>query len=133
MIDVEADVFDRVARAILEEFPDAYVSSQHVSAPPQFPAASLIETGNVEHQQCSDTYGEAASALTYTLNVYSNSQANAKAECRRIAQIASEQMSAMNMTRLMCMPIDNAADPSIYRMTARFTGLVDRKHVMYRR
>lgn len=134
MIDVEIDVFDRVARAILKECPGAYVSSMHVTAPPQFPAVSLIETSNIEQASMADSSdGENASAVAYTMNVYSNSATSAKEECRRIAAIASAEMRAMNMTRLMCEPIDNAADPSIYRIVARYAGLVDKNHVMYRR
>ena len=134
MIDVEIDVFDRVARAILKECPGAYVSSMHVTAPPQFPAVSLIETSNIEQASMADSSdGENASAVVYTMNVYSNSATSAKEECRRIAAIASAEMRAMNMTRLMCEPIDNAADPSIYRIVVRYAGLVDKNHVMYRR
>lgn len=134
MIDVEVDVFDRVARAILKEYPNAYVSSVHVTMPPQFPAVSLVETSNVEQASMADSSGsENASAVVYTMNAYSNSAKTAREECRRIAAIASAEMRAMNMARLMCEPIDNAADPSIYRIVARYAGLVDKNHVMYRR
>lgn len=134
MIDVEADVFDRVAEAILAEFPGASVDSRNVSAPASFPAVSLVETGNVPLLSREDSSGEEnAVALTYTLNVFSNSLTDSKGECRRIVAIASDEMRAMNMTRTMCEPIDNVVDPTIYRIVARFTGLADKNNVMYRR
>lgn len=134
MIDVEVDLFDELARAILEEYPDAFVSSEYVEAPPQFPAISIIETNNVTNENTEDSSGEEVmSALTYTVNVYSNSQSNAKQECKAISKVIDTRMRQCNMTRIMSSVVDNVRDPSVYRMIARYTGLVDRNLVMYRR
>ena len=134
MIDVEVDLFDEIARAILAEHPEAYVSSEHVEAPPQFPAVSIIETTNVANEEAEDSSGEEVmAALTYTANVYSNSQSSAKQECKAILNVIDRRMRLCNMTRVMSSAVDNARDPTVYRMIARYTGLVDRNLVMYRR
>lgn len=134
MIDVEVDLFDELARAILEEHPSAYVSSEYVEAPPQFPTISIIETNNVTNENTEDSSGEEVmAALTYTVDVYSNSQSNAKQECKAILNVIDKRMRKCNMTRIMSSVVDNARDPTVYRMIARYTGLVDRNLVMYRR
>lgn len=133
-MDVETELFDDVAKAVLAEYPKAFVSSEHVEAPPQFPALSVVESDNVEDRAGVDSSGdEVRAALTYTVNVYSNSQAQAKGECKGILAIVSGVMRRSNMARTMASVVDNARDPTIYRMTARYTGLVGRDGVMYRR
>lgn len=134
MIDVEVDIFDQVANAVCDRFPDAYVSSRHVAAPPQFPAVSVVEKDNLPVASAMDSSGrEKASSLTYVVNVYSNSEANAKEECKQIVDIVNDTMTRLNMSRTMCSVVDNVSDPTIYRMLARFAGVVGEDHVMYRR
>ena len=134
MIDVEIDVFNEVAEAILAEYPDAYVCGEYVVSPPQFPAVSVIQTLSVEDKSRVDSSGEEnANALTYDVNVYSNSESDSKKECKSILQVADKALRARNFRRTTAMPIDNAQDPSIYRMTARYVGLVDKHLVHYER
>ncbi|MEF2593719.1 MAG: hypothetical protein U0M51_04160 [Eggerthellaceae bacterium] len=125
MIDYEIDLFDEVMRAVLEVAPGAYVSSQHVAVPPQFPAVSVVETSNLEDAATRDSSGEEKySSLVCTVNVYSASRDDPKAECKGIAQAIDGRMRARNFIRSYYGPVDNAADPSIYRIVARYTGEV---------
>lgn len=134
MIEIEVDFFDEIARAIYETFPEAYVVAEYVNAPPQFPAVSIIQTANVEDMSRIDSSGkEIANALTYDVNVYSNSERNRKNEAKGLMQIVDEVMRKNNYRRTTLMPLDNAADPSIYRITARYIGLIDNDLVQYRR
>lgn len=134
MVDVEADVVDRVTRAVHEAYPEAYVSSRHVVAPPRFPAVLVVESSNLPLAKARDSSGrERASSLVYTVSAYSNSEASAKRECRDIMGLVSGAMRAMNMERTLCGPVDNAADPTIYRMVARFAAVADERGVMYHR
>lgn len=134
MIDIEVEVFDKVANAILAEYPDAYITSENVAMPSKFPAVTVIETTNTPAKSRFDSSGrEKAATLTYTVNVYSNSESNKKGECKRITAIVSEVMNSLNMVRTTCSPIDNLADPSIYRMAARYTCMVDENNIIYRR
>lgn len=134
MIDHEVAVFDEMAREALAVAPGAYVSSQHVSAPPQFPAVSIVETSNVEAEGTRDSSdSERYCAVTYEVNVYSASRDDPKEECRRIIGAIDGRMRFRNMTRTYCGPVDNAADPSIYRMVARYTGVMDISGTFYER
>ena len=134
MIDIEIDLFDEIARAIYAEYPKAYVSDEYVVAPPMFPAVFIEQTNSVEDMGRVDSSGEEnANALTYTVNVHSNSESDSKKECKALLQIVDRVMRDNNFTRIMLIVVDNAADPSIYRMTSRYTGLVDKNLVQYRR
>lgn len=132
MIDIETDLYDELARLVLAEAPDAYVSSEHVISPPKFPAVFIEQGFSSEVDATKDSSGEEnANAIIWTVNVYSNSQTNAKQECKRILQVIDRHMRFRNFKRLTARPIDNAADPSIYRYVGRFTGLVDKNNNMY--
>ena len=134
MIDVEEDVFDEMARLVLAEYPQAYVSGENVEVPASFPAVSIVETVNSAVAAREDSSGEEnAAALTYTVNVFSNSASAAKRECKAILGIIDGRMRLRNMARSFARRIDNAADPSIHRMTARYTGAVGKNEVHYRR
>lgn len=134
MIDHEVDIFDAAARAVLAVSPDAYVSSQHVSVPPQFPAVSLVETSNVELSGTEDSSGEERyAAVTYEMNVYSASRDDPKSECRAILGAADRALRSRNLSRTFMGPVDNAADPSIYRIVARWTGVIGSDGLTYGR
>lgn len=132
MIDIETGLFDELARLVLAEVPEAYVSSEHVISPPRFPAVFIEQTFSSELDVAKDSSQEEnANAIIWTVNVYSNSQTSAKQVCRRILEIIDQRLRRYNMKRLTARPIDNAADPSIYRYVGRYTGLVDKNGNMY--
>lgn len=134
MIDVEADLYDEIAKLVLESYPNAYVTGENVEIPASFPAVSIIEAVNQTEESREDTSdSENAAILSYSVNVYSNSASEAKQECRAIMKLIDERMRLLNMRRSFSRPVNNAADPSIYRLVARFTGMVDRNDVFYRR
>lgn len=132
MIDIETELYDELARLVLAEFPDAFVSSEHIVSPPAFPAVFIEQTFSSELDAAKDSSGgENANAIIWTVNVYSNSQSSAKQECRAILQAIDQRMRHYNFKRLTARPIDNAADPSIYRYVGRYTGIVGSNGNMY--
>lgn len=132
MIDIETGLYDELAGLVEAEFPNAYISGEHVITPPKFPAVFIEQTFSSELDATKDSSQEEnADAIIWTVNVYSNSQTNAKQECRRILEIIDQRLRRYNMKRLTARPIDNAADPSIYRYVGRYTGLVDKDGNMY--
>ncbi|MBP3884068.1 MAG: hypothetical protein J6D54_03905 [Olsenella sp.] len=134
MIDIEIDFFDELARLVLAEYPEAYVSNEYERVPSQFPAVFILESNNTEERSTVSTFeGEEAVALTYEVQVAHPSAKRGKAVCKEIVRIVSDRMRERNMSRTMCMPVDNAEDPSVFRMIARYTGIVDRFGTHFRR
>lgn len=132
MIDIEAGLYDELARLVLARWPDAFVAGEHVLVPPTFPAVYIEQGFSSELDSARDSSGEEnANAVIWTVNVYSNSETDAKRQCREILEVIDERMRVYNFKRLVARPIDNSADPSIYRYVGRWTGLVDKNGLMY--
>lgn len=132
MIDIEVSLFNELAELIYEEFPNAYIASEHILTPPMFPAVFIEQTFSSEVDSRRDSsMEENANAIIWTINVYSNSQSHGKEECKAILGIIDGRLRMYNMKRLTARPIDNAADPSIFRYVGRYTGLVDKDGTMY--
>lgn len=134
MIDYEVDIFDELARLVLAEYPEAFVSNEYVRVPSQFPAVFILEASNVEERSMVSSHeGEEGAALTYEVQVAHPSRDGGKATCKSIVGILADRMRMRNFARTMCMPVDNSEDPTVYRMVARFTGVIDRFGTHYRR
>lgn len=133
-IDVEPGLFDEVARAVLSEFPDAFVASETVIAPPRFPTLSFVEDISASDPARIDSSEvEKGASLTYTAQAFSDSEGSAKVECKRILAIVGDVMRRKNFLRTMCGPVQNAPEPTIYRMVARYVGAADENGDFYRR
>lgn len=134
MIDFEIDIFDEMARKVYEEYPDAYVSGENVERPASFPCVTIIETVNQTDTRSFDSSGDENSAiLSYTVNVYSNSVTDAKQQCRAIMSLLDDAFRFRNFTRTFTRPVNNAADPTVYRLVSRFIGVIGKDGTHYRR
>lgn len=133
MRDFEAVLYDELARMVYALFPSAYVTNDdRVIHPSSFPAVSIVETGSAEVDYMRDSSGdENAVSHAFTVNVYSNSQENGRAECREIMSAIDDAMRKRNFRRTMSRPLDNAADPSIYRFVSRYSGITDKNGLTY--
>lgn len=131
---VDADIFDDLARRILDKYPNAYVANEAVINPPAFPAVFIEEVTDItDTERLDSSQIEKESIVTYSVDVTHPSEQNGKSTCDEIVSIVSKRMNEFNMTRIMCSKIQNFADPSIYRKTARFIGEISNTGVCYRR
>jgi hypothetical protein len=134
MIDIENIVFDNVARALRLEFPDVYMVNAYISSPEQFPCVFLEEKNNSAYALTEDSASsENHAEVMYEATVFSNKAVGNKRECRKIAESLDAIMQGMGFRRSMFNPVPNLADPSIYRIVARYTAVVSAKHEIYRR
>ena len=134
MIDFEVEIFDELARLVLAQYPDAYVSSEYAPVPGAFPAVFILESSNVENvSTISSADTEQYADVTYTVQVAHPTKQQGKRVVKALMSDIDNRMRLCNLGRTMCMPVDNADDPSIYRMIARFTGVVKVNGMTYRR
>ena len=134
MIDIENDIFNTVAAVVRGRFPDSYMVGEYVKTPPNFPCISLVEMDNQSYQRTEDS-GSAENhvSVMYEANIYSNKTMGKKAECKEIAALIDEQMLALGFARTMLQPIPNGDDATIYRMVGRYSAVVSKNKVIYRR
>jgi hypothetical protein len=134
MIDIENEVFNSVATELRIKYPDIYVVGEYVRTPPRFPCVSLVEMDNQSYQRTEDSgSSENHVSVMYEVNVYSNKTVGKKAECKAIAALIDERMLALGFARTMLQPIPNLDDATIYRMVGRYSAIISKDKLLFRR
>lgn len=134
MIDCEAQIFSGVATSLRSEHEGIYVAGAAISVPKSFPAVTLVEDDNSTYTQTLDSGGEKHATVLYTANVYSNKTPGGKSECKSIMATIDSEMSKLGFYRVGCAPMEAPnADPSIYRMVARYRATISNNEIIYRR
>ena len=134
MIDIENEVFDRVAKRVREQFPNIFMVGEYVKSPSSFPAASLMEMDNSIRTSTVDSgSNEKHVDVMYEANVYSNKTTGKKSECKAIMALIDEEMTAMGFVRSTLTPVPNEYDSTIYRMVGRYRAAVSTDHKIFRR
>lgn len=134
MIDIENAIFDTIATVVRIEYPDIYMVGEYVKTPPKFPCVSIVEMDNQSYQQTEDSWStENHVSVMYEVNIYSNKTVGKKAECKAIAALIDERMLALGFARTMLQPIPNLDDATIYRMVGRYSAVISKNKVIYRR
>ena len=134
MIDVENEIYDRVADKFREAFNGIGIAGEYVQSPSQFPFVSIVEADNTPLQRTKTTdCGENHATLMYEINVYSNKAKGKKAECKAIVAVVDSEMMTMGFTRMMLNPIQNMNDATVYRILGRYRAVVSKTNVIYRR
>ena len=131
MIDAEAAIFDRVAQAYDAAYPNGSRYSEATESPPQFPCMTLVEIDNATYDRTLDPR-EHNATITYEVNVYSNRMSGSKQECKAIMQLVDGEMQDLGFVRLFCNQTKNG-DTRIYRMTARYRGVISEEYRIYKK
>lgn len=141
MIDIESQVFRAVLFAVTPALTEMgvqnvqnHVANEYVKGPAFFPHVSVVETNNVSDTDTqTSSCGENFAAVTYEVNVYSNKQIGRKRECKSLMAIIDEVMLDHGFTRVSLENVPNLLDATVYRMVGRYTALVSRDEILYRR
>lgn len=126
MVDIESQVFTKIATALRTEFSDIFVTGEYMNAPAKFPFVSIVEADNyLDSRYLDGRETEHYARLMYEVNVYSNREGTKKSECRKILNFIDQMMYGMNFTRISMNPVPNMEDAKIYRLNARYEGVSD--------
>lgn len=131
MIDIENLVFGNVATALRSAFSGVFVSGAYVAAPKTFPAVTLVEVDNSVYAKSQDSSAaENHATVVYEVNAYSDVAATKKAQCKAMMAVIDSQMRSMGFSRIGSGPADMPnADTNVYRMVARYRGVVSAKTI----
>ena len=134
MINVESEIFNIIAKAVRNAYPEAYVVGEYVKSPSEFPCISIVEIDNTAYDK-TQTSGslENHADVTYEVNIYSNKTSGKKSECKAVASLIDNEFATLGFSRTMLQPIPNIDDATIYRMLGRYRGVVSKDNVIYRR
>ncbi len=121
MIDVEDKVFDTIYKAVIAEYPGAYIASEYVRQPEKFPHISVIEQYNATHVPAASLSNiDNAADLMYEVNIYTNIEPGKKQQAKQIMAIINEQFSIMGFIRQSPNIVPNLNDSTIYRINIRY-------------
>lgn len=121
MNDIENELYTIIAKALRAAYSGIFVTGTYTPAPPKFPcvffeqidsSTSMMDGGN----------RELLTAVTFQADVFSNKAKN-KSECKAIISTIDGLMVSYGFRRSFLNTIPNE-DPTIYRMTARYTAAV---------
>lgn len=127
MIDIENYVFNNISKELRNKFQNIFVKSEYVKNVSEFPCVFINEKTNAVLQETSDEIIENHVNLMYQVDIFSNLTSGKKAECKRILKIVDDEMVKMGFVRILCEPIENLEDATIYRITARYSAIVGRE------
>ena len=134
MINVENEIFNRVANAVRAVYPSVFISGEYIRTPSKFPFVSLIEMSNTAYDKTQSSGDlENHASLMYEVNVYSNKTSGKKSECKDIAALIDNELATLGFSRTMLQPIPNMDDATIYRITGRYTAVISKDKKLYRR
>ena len=134
MIDIENEVFTRIATRLRNEFNPISVYGEYVKSPASFPAVCIEEKANSVYQRTQDSANVENHALVmYEVNVYSNKKTGKKSQCKEIFKIIDNEFQKLGFTRTLKESIPNLENATIYRMIGRYTAVVSADERIYRR
>jgi hypothetical protein len=122
MIDKETEVFNTVASRLRTKFKGIYVvGTELITAPPRFPAVSIVQTNNSVRNEYS-TFDSLENVVKedYKAEVYSNLEKGKEAQAKEISMEISDIMHSLGYERTFCEPIANV-DATLARRVSRFS------------
>ena len=117
-------MFSPIATVLRNTYDGIAVTSEYTDTPAKFPAVTIIETSNIVLRRMSTTKIENASTILFEVNVFSNKVAGAKLQALDIMETVDAEFEKLGFVRTMMSPTPNLADATIYRITARYEGVV---------
>lgn len=125
MIDRENEIFSGIASTLRDNYSGITVVGEYIAEPAKFPHASIVEMDNYTPMQyVSTAEDETHAVVTYEINVYSNKANGKKAQAKAITKDIDDYFVGMGFRRISLTPVPNLQNASIYRLVARYTGVV---------
>ena len=131
MVDIENEIFTKIATELRTQFNPIFVSGELNLNPKSFPAVFIEEADNYSLTYTRDTTSnDRHSTLMYEVNVFSNKAVGKKAEAKAIFQVVDTILNDLGFTRKTKQPV--SFDDTTYRITGRYEAIADEKFI-YRR
>lgn len=131
MINIENEIFHTLSTAIKASYPNAYITSKENNVPTSFPAISIVEIDNFTRTSTlNSSMGENHAHIVYEINIYSNKANTNKTETKNILSIVDTQMQELGFIRQLTRQMPT--DETVYRIVARYKGLVSSDKLIFR-
>ena len=125
MIDVENFIVNKVSELFTDETPAVNVVSAHVRSPAEFPCVMVYESGSKTFEATRWIDGKERHAeLRYTVSVCTNDKVGKKENAKQIFKKIDDLMQNLGMYRTSRQYEFQAAESSMFTITAAYRGLV---------
>ena len=132
MIDIENEVYTKIATRLRAEFNGIYVTGVTDLNPSRFPCAFIEEADNSALTTTRDTASnENHVALMYECNVFSNKQTGKKSEAKAIFSVIDEEFDKLGFTRQTKVPI-SLDEGTKYRLVGRWVANANNDYIFRR-
>ena len=133
MIDVENEIFSKVAFDLKSKYPNVNYTSVFTNSPPSYPLVSIEEIDNVNYEKSEDSScSENHVRVTYEINIYTKDNSTKKTEAKNILEVVDNSLLGLGFLRLSKTPIQGD-DETIYRIVLRYSGVVSKTNEIFRR
>lgn len=133
MIDIEDEIFDRVAKKLRSVEKDVRIYGEDMVTPSAFPCVTLIEADNATDKNTQDSScNENHANLMYEVNVYSNLLSDKKKQCKTLLEVIDNEFISLGFARTtkLYLPVQ---DSTACRLTARYSAKVSKEKMIFRR
>ena len=134
MLDYSRQVFSRTTLHLREKFSGIYTSQSDSTAPPKFPAVTVVQKNNAVYKRTIDCDSrENHVKVMFQVDIYSNepTEVDRIVLAEKIRNEISDFMLDIGFIRTLCEPIPNVMDMSIYRISMRFEGIIGADSLVY--
>ena len=134
MINIEEEIYWGITEHLKNVFgKEIPVYGDSILAPSEFPCVYVEETDNYTFRNSRDSSNtENHAEVVYEVNAYSNKQAGKKSESKKILSAVDDYLTGLGFTRMIKNPI-TMSDTNIYRLFARYSAIISKQNVIYRR
>ena len=132
MIDIFNELYTLIVNALTTYDNTIKFSSVHTNTPPSYPFVSVEEIDNSVYEQSSDSCDiENHATIDYEINIYTKNP-NKKAKGDGIAIVVDNLLKTYNFVR-MTKNVFQSSDETAYLIILRYSGVVSKDSVIYRR
>ena len=132
MINIFNELFTDLKTALIEHDSNIKTSSVYTNTPSQYPFVSMEEIDNSVYELTSDCCEiENHASIDFEINVYTESP-NKKSKADKIVNVVDTLFKNKNFVR-MSKNIFESNDETKYRVILRYSGIVSKEHIVYRR
>lgn len=132
--DVENEIFSTCTDYLLEFDPAVMTISSQEHIPESLPCVSIYEISNLPHQRSWDSCNsENYSVLEYQVDIYTNDVNGKKKRAEGLRDVVAAYFKSIGFDRISCGPIPNYTNPAVYRITMRFSAIINKDKKTYNR
>jgi hypothetical protein len=134
MIDIENEVIDAVINRLRATHDPIYIYGEVPVGEGGFPCVIIQQLDNAIYERTVDCESlENHARVMFQIEVFSNLARGRKGQAKGILHEIDGVLAGVGLGRKRASPIVNLDNPSVYRLVARYDGVVSKDKYVYRR